>query len=191
MPEVYHRFGEGPGGTVIPDGLLHYSKKGPDRVLHRAFVEVDRGTMASEKLASKLIAYARFHDHHPVPAHLRRTSHSQSVLPAWQQRYPAFPPPAVRPGRHRRAGSPPPRARPAGHRRRPPDGHPDADADAREGRRGPPGRPGAARRQRPGVALHRRPHEGPGSCRAQRCRSGRRHQGVRRPPRNPGCHEKH
>ncbi|KOV13296.1 hypothetical protein ADK60_29805 [Streptomyces sp. XY431] len=91
LPEVYHRFGEGPGGTVIPDGLLHYSKKGPDRVLHRAFVEVDRGTMASEKLAAKLIAYARFHEHQPVPAHLRRTSHSQSVLPTWQQRYPAFP----------------------------------------------------------------------------------------------------
>ncbi|MFJ5928045.1 replication-relaxation family protein [Kitasatospora sp. NPDC092948] len=91
LPEVYHRFGEAPGGALIPDGLLHYSKKKPNRVLHRAFVEVDRGTMSSEKLAAKLIAYARFHEHHPVPAHLRRTSHSQSVLPAWQQHYPAFP----------------------------------------------------------------------------------------------------
>ncbi|MGW2542534.1 replication-relaxation family protein [Kitasatospora sp. NPDC001574] len=91
LPEVYHRFGEGKDGAVIPDGRLHYVKAGPPRHLYRAFVEVDRGTMASEQLASKLIAYARFHEHHPVPAHLRRTSHSLSVLPAWQQRYPAFP----------------------------------------------------------------------------------------------------
>ncbi|MFF8775290.1 replication-relaxation family protein [Kitasatospora sp. NPDC015120] len=91
LPEVYHRFGEGRDGAVIPDGLLHYVQAGQHRRLHRAFVEVDRGTMASEKLAAKLIGYARFHEHHPVPAHLRRTSYSQSVLPAWQQRYPAFP----------------------------------------------------------------------------------------------------
>ena len=90
-PEVYHRFGEGPGGAVIPDGLLHYATDGPDRRLHRAFVEVDRATMGSEKLATKLIGYARFHDHHPVPAHLRRTSHAQGVLPAWQQHYVLFP----------------------------------------------------------------------------------------------------
>nr|BEK71243.1 hypothetical protein KPHV_84700 [Kitasatospora purpeofusca] len=68
LPEVYHRFGEGRDGAVIPDGLLHYATKGPDRRLHRAFVEVDRGTMASEKLAAKLIGYARFHEHHPIPA---------------------------------------------------------------------------------------------------------------------------
>ncbi|MGW4652308.1 replication-relaxation family protein [Kitasatospora sp. NPDC004289] len=91
LPEVYHRFGEGKDGAVIPDGRLHYVQAGPPRHLRRAFVEVDRGTMASEQLASKLIAYARFHEHHPVPAHLRRTSHSQSVVPAWQQRYPVFP----------------------------------------------------------------------------------------------------
>ncbi|WP_329485012.1 hypothetical protein OG618_00170 [Kitasatospora sp. NBC_01246] len=54
-------------------------------------MEVDRGTMGSEKLAAKLIGYARFHDHHPIPAHLRRTSHAQGVLPAWQQHYVLFP----------------------------------------------------------------------------------------------------
>ncbi|MER5353365.1 replication-relaxation family protein [Kitasatospora sp. NPDC002551] len=91
LPEVYHRYGEGPGGAVIPDGLLHYTTGGPNRALHRAFVEVDRGTMASEKLAAKLIGYARFHDHRPIPPHLRRTSHALSILPAWQQHYTVFP----------------------------------------------------------------------------------------------------
>ncbi|MEV7780905.1 replication-relaxation family protein [Kitasatospora sp. NPDC088351] len=91
LPEVYHRYGEGPAGAVIPDGLLHYGRTAADgRTPHRAFVEVDRGTMASEKPASKLIGYARFHDHHPIPAHLRRTSHAQGVLPARQQHYVVF-----------------------------------------------------------------------------------------------------
>ncbi|MEU4588128.1 replication-relaxation family protein [Kitasatospora aureofaciens] len=91
LPEVYHRYGEGRDGAVIPDGLLHYTAVAGGRRLCRAFVEVDRGTMASEKLASKLFGYARFHEHHPVPVHLRRTVAGQSVLPAWQQRYPVFP----------------------------------------------------------------------------------------------------
>ncbi|MEV7783648.1 replication-relaxation family protein [Kitasatospora sp. NPDC088351] len=91
LPEVYHRYGEGRDGAVIADGLLHYATGGPDRALNRAFVEVDRGTMASEKLAAKLIGYARFREHHPIPPHLRRTAGAQSVLPAWQQHYPAFP----------------------------------------------------------------------------------------------------
>ncbi|MQS16013.1 hypothetical protein F7Q99_28135 [Streptomyces kaniharaensis] len=47
LPEVYHRYGEGPGGAVIPDGLLHYTTDAGGRALHRAFVEVDRGTMAA------------------------------------------------------------------------------------------------------------------------------------------------
>ncbi|MFF2080559.1 replication-relaxation family protein [Kitasatospora sp. NPDC058162] len=91
LPEVYHRYGEGRDGAVIPDGLLHYATGGAGRALYRAFVEVDRGTMAGEKLAAKLIGYARFHDHHPIPAHLRRTAGALSVLPAWQQHYVVFP----------------------------------------------------------------------------------------------------
>ncbi|MFH8387595.1 replication-relaxation family protein [Kitasatospora sp. NPDC018058] len=91
LPEVYHRYGEGQGGAVIPDGLLHYTAVAGGRRLCRAFVEVDRGTMASEKLASKLFGYARFHEHHPVPVHLRRTVAGQSMLPAWQQHYVVFP----------------------------------------------------------------------------------------------------
>ncbi|MEU6237793.1 replication-relaxation family protein [Kitasatospora sp. NPDC047058] len=91
LPEVYHRYGEGRDGAVIPDGLLHYATGGPGRALHRAFVEVDRGTMASEKLAAKLISYAGFRAHHPIPPHLRRTSHAQSILSAWQQHYVVFP----------------------------------------------------------------------------------------------------
>ncbi|MFJ2582905.1 replication-relaxation family protein [Kitasatospora aureofaciens] len=91
LPEVYHRYGEGRDGAVIPDGLLHYATGGVRRSLNRAFVEVDRGTMGSEKLASKLIGYARFHEHHPVPVHLRRTVGAQSVGPAWQQHYTRFP----------------------------------------------------------------------------------------------------
>ncbi|MDH6107850.1 DNA-binding HxlR family transcriptional regulator [Kitasatospora sp. MAP12-15] len=91
LPEVYHRFGEGRDGAVIADGLLHYATGGPGRTLSRAFVEVDRGTMASEKLAARLIGYARFREHHPVPPHLRRTAGAQSILPAWQQHYVVFP----------------------------------------------------------------------------------------------------
>ncbi|MFJ9845860.1 replication-relaxation family protein [Kitasatospora sp. NPDC101155] len=91
LPEVYHRYGEGREGAIIPDGLLHYATGGPGRMLCRAFVEVDRGTMASEKLAAKLIGYARFREHHPIPPHLRRTVGAQSVLPAWQQHYVVFP----------------------------------------------------------------------------------------------------
>lgn len=91
LPEIYHRYGEGRDGAIIPDGLLHYATGGADRALYRAFVEVDRSTMASEKLAAKLIGYARFRDHHPIPPHLRRTVGAQSIVPAWQQHYVVFP----------------------------------------------------------------------------------------------------
>ncbi|MDH6710065.1 hypothetical protein P3T27_006814 [Kitasatospora sp. MAA19] len=91
LPEVYHRYSEGRDGSVAPDGLLHYATSEAGRALYRAFVEVDRGTMASKRLAAKLIGYARFHDHHPNPPHLRRTAGAQTVLPAWQQHYVAFP----------------------------------------------------------------------------------------------------
>ncbi|MDH6580824.1 replication-relaxation family protein, partial [Kitasatospora sp. MAP5-34] len=65
LPEAHHRYGEGTAGAVIPDGLLRYVSTRPGRALNRAFVEVDRATMSSEKLASKLIGYARFHSHRP------------------------------------------------------------------------------------------------------------------------------
>ncbi|MEU9044603.1 MULTISPECIES: replication-relaxation family protein [unclassified Kitasatospora] len=91
LPEVYHRYGEGRDGAVIADGLLHYTAVAGGRRLCRAFVEVDRGTMASEKLAAKLIGYARFREYHPIPPHLRRTAGAQSVLLAWQQHYVVFP----------------------------------------------------------------------------------------------------
>ncbi|MDH6122696.1 replication-relaxation family protein [Kitasatospora sp. GAS204B] len=65
--KVYHRYGEGNGGTVIPDGLLTYTVGGTAR----AFVGVDRGTMGGERLAAKLIGYARFTATTRSPLHLR------------------------------------------------------------------------------------------------------------------------
>ncbi|MFD5467980.1 hypothetical protein ACFWIQ_34995 [Kitasatospora sp. NPDC127059] len=47
LPEVYHRYGEGREGAVIPDGLLHHTAVAGGRLLCRGFVEVDPGT--SEK----------------------------------------------------------------------------------------------------------------------------------------------
>ncbi|WP_435813103.1 replication-relaxation family protein [Streptomyces werraensis] len=57
-PEVSHPLGD--GKKVITDALMHYTLTGPgQRTKLRAFIEVDRTTMSGERLASKLIDYAR------------------------------------------------------------------------------------------------------------------------------------
>ncbi|MFF9818905.1 replication-relaxation family protein [Streptomyces sp. NPDC014006] len=86
-PEVSHSIGE--GERVVADALMYYTVVGSEysRKL-RAFVEVDRSTMSSERLAAKLIEYARFFQHEAQPIG-RRKPHGGG--PAWLRWYPAFP----------------------------------------------------------------------------------------------------
>jgi len=94
IPERYHKLTENHDDAVIADGLLRYTAtSAPDggRAQFRAFVEVDRATMSSERLASKLIGYGRFLDYTPVPPGRRSAVQAQSALPLWQKSYPLFP----------------------------------------------------------------------------------------------------
>ena len=91
QPEINHRISERSAESLTADALMQYATSGPGRTLHRAFVEVDRATMVSERLASKLMAYARFHSFTPVPSHHRGTSHALDALPTWQHHYLRFP----------------------------------------------------------------------------------------------------
>ncbi|GHA47942.1 hypothetical protein GCM10010329_82960 [Streptomyces spiroverticillatus] len=90
-PEVAHPLPD--GERLIADALLHYTVTQDDvRSKLRAFIEVDRATMSAERLASKLIEYARFHSYQPVQPG-RRSTHTAQVVtgPAWQRWYPRFP----------------------------------------------------------------------------------------------------
>ncbi|MFD3920272.1 replication-relaxation family protein [Streptomyces sp. NPDC058595] len=90
-PEVFHQIGE--GERLIADAVMHYTVD-PDgqRTKLRAFVEIDRATSSSERLAAKLIAYARFRYYEPVPVGRRRSGNHQAVtVDSWQRWYPAFP----------------------------------------------------------------------------------------------------
>ncbi|WP_277347358.1 replication-relaxation family protein [Streptomyces sp. CB01881] len=95
IPEITHRFAEGREGTVRPDRLLYYgvTEPGSSIVRLRAFVEVDRGTMGAERLASKLNAYARYWSTAPLPAGVRPgTTEAQGRgVPIWERRYARFP----------------------------------------------------------------------------------------------------
>ncbi|MGP3777049.1 replication-relaxation family protein (plasmid) [Streptomyces sp. SDT5-1] len=90
-PEVAHSVGD--GERVIADALMYYTHTAPsgERVKYRAFVEVDRATMSSERLASKLIDYARFHLYEPQPVGGRRSRAEALGGPAWLRWYPSFP----------------------------------------------------------------------------------------------------
>ncbi|WP_042370613.1 replication-relaxation family protein [Streptacidiphilus neutrinimicus] len=92
-PEVYHRLSESRSEALIPDALLRYTANHDSgRTQLRAFVEVDRATMSSERLASKLMTYSRFLDHTPSPAPAqRRTSANTAAHPTWMRHYPVFP----------------------------------------------------------------------------------------------------
>lgn len=91
-PEIAHRLPDtGGADQVIADAVLHYTSAGPRRRQYRAFVEVDRATMSSERLARKLISYARFHDYTPQPAGRRQPTSDTGALLAWQRFYPRFP----------------------------------------------------------------------------------------------------
>ncbi|MDQ0994772.1 replication-relaxation family protein [Streptomyces sp. V3I7] len=86
-PEVSHFIGD--GERLVADAVMHYTVvEGATRRKLRAFVEVDRSTMSSERLAVKLIEYARFFQHEAQPVGRRR----QAVAgPTWLRWYPIFP----------------------------------------------------------------------------------------------------
>ncbi|MCY0932040.1 replication-relaxation family protein [Streptomyces sp. H27-H1] len=91
MPEVTHRLPDTVGeDRLVADALFHYTANHPRRLQYRAFVEIDRTTMSSERLARKLITYARFHDYTP-PAGRRGTTTDQNAMLTWQRFYPRFP----------------------------------------------------------------------------------------------------
>ncbi|WP_405764555.1 replication-relaxation family protein [Streptomyces sp. NBC_00080] len=86
-PEVSHSIGE--GDRLVADAVMHYTVvDGEHRRKLRAFVEVDRTTMSSERLAVKLIEYARLFQYEAQPVGRRRPA---STGPAWLRWYPVFP----------------------------------------------------------------------------------------------------
>ncbi|MFB7176915.1 replication-relaxation family protein [Streptomyces sp. NPDC056257] len=92
VPEVTHRLPDTGGeDRLIADAVLHYTATRPRRLQYRAFVEIDRTTMSSERLARKLITYARFHDYTPHTTGRRGTVADQASSLAWQRCYPRFP----------------------------------------------------------------------------------------------------
>ncbi|WP_433456605.1 replication-relaxation family protein (plasmid) [Streptomyces sp. CA-142005] len=87
-PEVSHSIGE--GERIVADALMYYTAvESEHRRKLRAFVEVDRSTMSSERLAAKLIEYARLFQHETQPVG-RRKPHG-TPGPAWLRWYPVFP----------------------------------------------------------------------------------------------------
>ncbi|MGW6214326.1 replication-relaxation family protein [Streptomyces sp. NPDC055109] len=86
-PEVSHAIGD--GERIVADALMYYTAlDGEERRKLRAFVEVDRTTMSSERLAVKLIEYARLFRYEAQPAGRRRPT---SAGPGWLRWYPVFP----------------------------------------------------------------------------------------------------
>jgi len=86
-PEVSHPLGD--GERVIADALMHYNvTDGEHRRKLRAFVEVDRTTMSSERLAVKLIDYARLYHYEAQPVGRRKPTFPG---PTWLRWYPLFP----------------------------------------------------------------------------------------------------
>ncbi|WP_225080818.1 replication-relaxation family protein [Streptomyces sp. CoT10] len=89
-PEVSHPLSD--GEKIITDALMHYTVIGEDqRTKLRAFVEVDRTTMSSERLASKLIEYARLWSHEPQPVGRQRSRQPAAPGAVWLRWYPVFP----------------------------------------------------------------------------------------------------
>src|SRR5262249_40178948 len=86
-PEVAHPIGE--GERIVADAVMHYTVvDGGHRRKLRAFVEVDRSTMSSERLAVKLIEYARLFQYEVQPVGRRKPA---GTGPAWLRWYPVFP----------------------------------------------------------------------------------------------------
>jgi DNA-binding transcriptional ArsR family regulator len=89
-PEVAHPLSD--GERIIADAVMHYTLIGDDeRTKLRAFVEVDRTTMGSERLASKLIEYARLWTYEPQLIGRPRSRQPAATGPVWLRWYPVFP----------------------------------------------------------------------------------------------------
>lgn len=90
-PEVSHPLSD--GEKVIADAVMHYTLAGSEqRTKLRAFIEVDRATMGSERLASKLIEYARLWSYEPQLIGRARSRRQQAGAgAAWLRWYPVFP----------------------------------------------------------------------------------------------------
>ncbi|MEU6405418.1 replication-relaxation family protein [Streptomyces sp. NPDC046985] len=95
MPEVAHRIRDGArrfeDDHVITDAVMNYVhvRRGR-RAMMTLFLEMDRATMTSARLAAKVAAYGRLHEY--VPQHPDRTRRSAATSrPAWQYTYPTFP----------------------------------------------------------------------------------------------------
>ncbi|GGP80663.1 replication-relaxation family protein [Streptomyces melanogenes] len=89
-PEVAHPLSD--GERVIADAVMHYTLvEGDERTKLRAFVEVDRATMGSERLASKLIEYARLWSYEPQPVGRPRSRQPAALGAVWLRWYPVFP----------------------------------------------------------------------------------------------------
>ncbi|WP_369383262.1 replication-relaxation family protein [Streptomyces sp. cg36] len=89
-PEVAHPLSD--GERVIADAVMHYTLvEGDERTKLRAFVEVDRATMGSERLASKLIDYARLWAYEPQPVGRPRSRQPTAPGAVWLRWYPVFP----------------------------------------------------------------------------------------------------
>lgn len=74
------------GELLIADALLTYLALGPARELtfHYRLLELDRATVPTDTLASKLARYTDLYRHAPA-------GRGQASGPAWQARYPIFP----------------------------------------------------------------------------------------------------
>ncbi|MER5602409.1 replication-relaxation family protein [Streptomyces sp. NPDC002265] len=88
--EVSHPLGD--SEKIITDALMHHTLTGEDRRTKlRAFVEADRTTTSSERLAAELIEYARLWSHEPQQVERQRTRQPAVPGAAWLRRYPVLP----------------------------------------------------------------------------------------------------
>lgn len=113
-PEVFHAIGD--GEKVVADAVMHYTLiDGQQRRKLRAFVEVDRATMGAERLAAKLIEYARLWTYEPQPAGRPRSRPPAAAGAVWLPLVSRVPKSVVRADRGLPLRPGQPDQRPAGH----------------------------------------------------------------------------
>jgi len=93
-PEVAHRIRDGQrrfeDDHLVADAVLRYVDTRRGRTMLTLFLEIDRGTMTTARLAAKIGAYARLYEY--VPQHPERARRSAaSTRPGWHYSYPVFP----------------------------------------------------------------------------------------------------
>ncbi|MEV7004021.1 replication-relaxation family protein [Streptomyces sp. NPDC093982] len=95
-PEVANRIRDGQrrfeNDHVISDAVLNYVhvERGGRRTMLSFFIELDRATMTSARLAAKLQAYGRLYEYVPQSADRTRQT-PNATRPAWMYNYPVFP----------------------------------------------------------------------------------------------------